>query len=507
MDCGNNKRSGAQGRRQDNQQDCPQELSSPLKQIAHLKCIGFCDEDEIHKLRMRLKKKSEIIQDLSEINMQLYEKSKSSETMEENIQTLESQNQAWQQKSKLQTEQVQQLEAKNKMLEDVCLRMKRKNRGFFGRNHDGYAEFEEMKAQQKKKKGKQVVVENQGEDTVSVISARCTQACDLERKSCETLTIEHRVHLSQLEQKILNLTETIEAQTKLLSQSNQSWQDKYDTLKEKSALTENGLARRNRYLLSQCNALEEMYLQQIDTTKDVELEKRCLVLKEENYQLEIQQLTDGRHILEEVCLQLKRRTLGCFGRKMQDRDTELNKMKNKMEVKQKKKGKQVVVENQAETVSVISARCTQACDLERFSWETLVEPRVQLSQLEEKVLSLSETLEAQKQLLGQSNQSWQDKYDALKEKSALTENGLEARNWNLLSYCKAVEEKCQYKIDTAEVENQVLVQKQQSHESEIQQFTNEREILDEIRLQLNRRTLGCFGRKMKDRDRVGQDEE
>ncbi|TNN75789.1 hypothetical protein EYF80_013936 [Liparis tanakae] len=419
--------------------------------------------------------------------------------MEEKIQTLQSQNQAWQQKHELESEQIHHLSAQNKMVEDVCLRIKRKNQGFLGRKtQDRDTVLDKMKnkmfAKKNKKKGKQE------KETVSVIPTRCTQACELERKSWETLTVETRVHWSQLEENILSLTETLEAQKQLLRQSNQSWQDKYDAVEEKSALEANGFETRIQNLLLDCNAVEEMCQERIDTAERLELENQVLVQKQQSQELEIQQLTYDSKILEEICLQFKKNNPFFFWKKMQDRDTELDKMKNKMEVKQnKKKGKQ-----EEETVSLIPARCTKACNLERKSWETLtVEHRVHLSQLEENILSLTETLEAQKQLLRQSNQSWQDKYYAVEEKSALAANGFETRIQDLLSECKAVEETCQEQIDTAErleLENQVLVQKQQSQESEIQQLTYDSKILEEICLQFKKKNPFFFWKKMQDRD-------
>ncbi|TNN47120.1 hypothetical protein EYF80_042686 [Liparis tanakae] len=473
--------------------------------------------------------------------------------MEEKIQTLESQNQFWQINHELEREQIHQLSAQNKMLEDVCLRIKRKNQGFsWKKTQDRDTVLDKMKNKMLAKKnetnGKQGVVEKQ-EETVSVISARCTQAFDLERKSWETLTVEHRVHLSQLEENILSLTATLEDQKQLLrqsnqswhekyytlqqrgaliarglevrlkywssecraveekcqeqidtserlelenqvlSQSNQSWQDKYDVLEEKSALAANGFEMRIKNLLSKCKAVEEKCQERIDRSERLELENQVLVQKQQNHESEIQELTNKIEILEEVCLHFKKNNLSCFGRKMQDRDTELDKMKNKIEVKQNlKKRKQMVVEKQEkETVSVIPARCTQACDLERKSWETLtVEHRVHLSQLEENILSLTETIEAQKQLLSQSNQSCHDKYDAVEEKSDLAADGFDTIIENFFSECKAIEEKHRERIDTRErldLENQVLVQKQQNQESETQELTDESEILEEVCMQ------------------------
>ncbi|TNN58324.1 hypothetical protein EYF80_031446 [Liparis tanakae] len=193
---------------------------------------------------------------------------------------------------------------------------------------DRDTELDKMKntmVNQNKTKWKHVVVENQ-EEKVSIIPARCTQACDLERKNWQTLTVEDR---RQLEEDILSLTETIEAQKQLLSQSDQAWQDKYDALKEKNALTAHDLEMSIRYWSSECRALEGMRHEWRDTEKRLELENQVLVQKQQSQELKIQQLTDENKILEEVCLQFEKKNQDFFGKKMQDRDTELDKMKNK----------------------------------------------------------------------------------------------------------------------------------------------------------------------------------
>ncbi|TNN82846.1 hypothetical protein EYF80_006803 [Liparis tanakae] len=204
------------------------------------------------------------------------------------IERLELENQVLTQKQQnheSETEQVQQLTAQNKMLEDISLRLKKKNLGFCGRKmQDRDTELDKMKnkmavkqnkmvVKQNKKKGKQVVVENQEEET--------------------------------------------------------------------SALTANGLETRIKNLLSECRAVEETCQERIDTAERLELENKVLVQKQQSQESEIQQLTYESEILEEICLQFKRRTLGRFGRKMQDRRTELDKMKNKMKNKMKGEKKSV----------------------------------------------------------------------------------------------------------------------------------------------------------------------
>ncbi|TNN78862.1 hypothetical protein EYF80_011032 [Liparis tanakae] len=112
-----------------------------------------------------------------------------------------------------------------------------------------------------------------------------------------------------------------------------------------------------------------------DTEERLELENQVLVQKQQNHESSTEQLTDEIEILEEICLQFKGRTLGSFGRKMQDRDTELNKMKNKMVKQNKTKWKQVVVENQEEeTASVIPAQgniisLTETLEAQKLLWE------------------------------------------------------------------------------------------------------------------------------------------
>ncbi|TNN71162.1 hypothetical protein EYF80_018682 [Liparis tanakae] len=89
---------------------------------------------------------------------------------------------------------------------------------------------------------------------------------------------------------------------------------------------------RIKNLLSKCKAVEEKCQEQIDRSERLELENQVLVQKQQNHESEIQELTDEIEILEEVCLDFKKNKRGCFGRKMQDRDTELDKMKNKIEL-------------------------------------------------------------------------------------------------------------------------------------------------------------------------------
>ncbi|TNN38777.1 hypothetical protein EYF80_051052 [Liparis tanakae] len=173
-------------------------------------------------------------------------------------------------------------------------------------------------------------------------------------------------NLSQLEENILSLIETIEDQKQLLSQSNQSWQDKYDVLEEKSALTANGFETRIQNLLSECEAVEEKCQERIDTAERLDLENQFLVQKQQSHESEIQELTAENEILEET-IEAQKQLLSQSNQSetqeltdeseileevcMQDRGTVLDKMKNKMEVKQnKKKRKEVVVENQEETV-------------------------------------------------------------------------------------------------------------------------------------------------------------
>ncbi|MPV02253.1 hypothetical protein FVA96_23890 [Escherichia coli] len=51
----------------------------------------------------------------------------------------------------------------------------------------------------------------------------------------------------------------------------------------------------------------------------------------------IQELEDDKTVLENICLDLKKKKRGIFGRRMQDRQTEMDKMRHKMQDKETKK--------------------------------------------------------------------------------------------------------------------------------------------------------------------------
>ncbi|TNN72216.1 hypothetical protein EYF80_017500 [Liparis tanakae] len=163
------------------------------------------------------------------------------------------------------------------------------------------------------------------------------------------LEVKHLLNLSQLEVKIKILTERIETQ-------NEAWQNEYEALKEKSvrdqALEEEQsetlnvehqvfLSQSNKAWQDRCNALEEKSVFEEEQSETLKVEHKVFVsqLEEKIQSLtgqcassndEIRQVRAQSVILEDICLGQKKKSLGVFGRSMQDRVTELDKMKHKM---------------------------------------------------------------------------------------------------------------------------------------------------------------------------------
>ncbi|XP_056277632.1 myosin-11-like [Pseudoliparis swirei] len=125
-----------------------------------------------------------------------------------------------------------------------------------------------------------------------------------------------------LEEAIDSLTETVETQV---------WKDKFNALEQKSELRLIIWEKEIKNLLSERRAVEEKLEEQLEETAWLELEKQVLAQSQQTHESEVKQLTDQSKNLEDLCLWLKKKTLGTFGRKMQDRVTELDKMKNKMQ--------------------------------------------------------------------------------------------------------------------------------------------------------------------------------
>ncbi|TNN73614.1 hypothetical protein EYF80_016209 [Liparis tanakae] len=161
----------------------------------------------------------------------------------------------------------------------------------------------------------------------------------VQEKKLETLNVEHQV---------------------LLTQSNQAWQNKCNALEEKCVrdldVQEKKLETlnvehqvllsiRNQAWQNMCNSLEEKGVRNLaiqeEKSETLKVKHQVLVcqLEEEIQSLtercassndEIIQVRYENVLLEDICLNQKKKNLGTFGRKMQDRETELEKMKQKM---------------------------------------------------------------------------------------------------------------------------------------------------------------------------------
>jgi len=137
----------------------------------------------------------------------------------------------------------------------------------------------------------------------------------------QVLAQSQQTHESEVEQltdqsknlkEIDSLIETVETQF---------WKDKCKALARQSELKLMLWNIEIRNMLSERRAVEE---------KLEEQQKQILARYQQTYESKVKQLTKKSKNLEDLCLWLKKKTLGTYGRKMQDRVTELDKMKNKM---------------------------------------------------------------------------------------------------------------------------------------------------------------------------------
>ncbi|TNN68053.1 hypothetical protein EYF80_021698 [Liparis tanakae] len=202
---------------------------------------------------------------------------------------------------------------------------------------------------------------------------------DIQKKIIETLNVEHQELLNQSNQAWQNkcialedksvrdldiqkkMLETLNVEhQELLNQSNQAWQNKCNALEEKSVrdmdIQEKKLETlnvehqvlvsiRNQDWQNMCNSLEQKGVRDLaieeEKSERLKVKHQALVCQlEEKIQSltercassndEIIQVRYENVLLEDVCLRQKKKNLGSFGRKMEDRVTELEKMKQKM---------------------------------------------------------------------------------------------------------------------------------------------------------------------------------
>ncbi|KAL6106458.1 uncharacterized protein ACO6RY_10330 [Pungitius sinensis] len=175
----------------------------------------------------------------------------------------------------------------------------------------------------------------------------------------------------------LKLTETTE-QLSELTVTNKTWQQKYNDLEKKTSnelncqqqslesrvtglLSTNGslqetmdmqraksrLEAEHKLLKIETEALAALQNSQEETHHEVvSTSESCLIAKIRQMEdtiakgdqiliTRIQDLEDDKTLLENICLDLKKKKRGIFGRRMQDRQTEMDKMRRKMQESKK----------------------------------------------------------------------------------------------------------------------------------------------------------------------------
>ncbi|KAL6117931.1 uncharacterized protein ACO6RY_15624 [Pungitius sinensis] len=182
--------------------------------------------------------------------------------------------------------------------------------------------------------------------------------------------------------KLTKITEQLSVKSAELTVNNKTWQQKYDDLEEKTSnelnyqqqslkskvavlLSTNDSLQaelhdqkdKNRQLEAECKLLEiiteaqaalqkshEETLHKLVSTRDFNESRLIAKIHEmedniaKGYDIlttRIQDLEDDKTVLENICLDLKKKKRGIFGRRMQDRQTEMDKMRRKMQESKK----------------------------------------------------------------------------------------------------------------------------------------------------------------------------
>ncbi|XP_068448836.1 myosin-3-like [Clinocottus analis] len=129
-----------------------------------------------------------------------------------------------------------------------------------------------------------------------------------------------------MENKIQSLSEDLKAQTKLVSDNNKAWKDKISTLKREHVLKE-------KTIRTAAHVEREALLQKLkeQSCEMHSVQVKCEFQGEQNdNEEEFQRLRRQIVILEDICLRQKKKNLGFFGRQMEDREVELERMKRKV---------------------------------------------------------------------------------------------------------------------------------------------------------------------------------
>ncbi|KAM8860228.1 uncharacterized protein AB9W97_019869 [Spinachia spinachia] len=159
-----------------------------------------------------------------------------------------------------------------------------------------------------------------------------------------------------LSQKLAETTQELSVKSAELMVNSQTWQQKFDDLQEKTFkeldYQRKSLESNVTALLSTNGSLQEALHEQRATHHQLEAEHKLLKVEtetlgalrknqEEAHQKilisKIQDFEKERTVLENICLDLKKKKRGIFGRRMQDRQTEMDKMRRKMQDKETKK--------------------------------------------------------------------------------------------------------------------------------------------------------------------------
>ncbi|XP_068454945.1 neurofilament heavy polypeptide-like isoform X2 [Clinocottus analis] len=127
-----------------------------------------------------------------------------------------------------------------------------------------------------------------------------------------------------MENKIQSLSEDLKAQTKLVSDNDKAWKDQISTLKREHVLKE-------KTIRTAAHVEREVLLQKL---KEQSCKMHSLQVKYQGEQNdneeEFWRLRRQIVNLEDICLRQKKKNLGFFGRRMEDREVELERMKRKV---------------------------------------------------------------------------------------------------------------------------------------------------------------------------------